>query len=410
MSNLANQFRLLSLILVLLMLFVGMTGCNIFRGSSSDDESKEKIVLNYTEEVSIQTLWTKRIGKGLGKKFVEIQPAIVADLVLVADAYGTLVALNRFNGDEVWRTQVGRPDARNFFDFTNRSDPSFVSGGVSVGRGKVFVGTVRGYLIALALKDGSEVWRKLLSGEVLAPAAVADDVVVVQTGDGKMYALELEDGETRWIFSTQNPVLSLRGTGTPAIDNGQAVAGFANGLVAAVDLTTGAPAWEQRVTLPEGTTELERIVDVDGTPLVLPRLVYAASHQGRVRAMIRESGDIFWEASEPSHRAVAAGFDSVYVVRDDDEIVALQQDNGNEIWRQGSLIDRALTDPLTYSNYLLVGDESGTVHVLAQTDGRLLTSTKVGASVQSPLIVEDGVVYLLNTHGQLRALRISGAE
>lgn len=367
-------------------------------------------LVDFVPEVVFDRVWSRKIGRGLGKKYIEITPAIVAERVLVADAYGTVMALNRFDGNLIWRTRVGRPDRKGLFDLNNRSDPSFVAGGIGIGEGLMFLGTVRGDIIALDIGDGKEIWRTQLSGEILAPAVADEDIVAVQTSDGKLYALEVANGDVRWVFDTQDPILTLRGTGSPVIDRGHVFAGFANGLVASVEIASGYPAWEQRVALPEGTSELERMVDVDGRPLVLERAVYAVSHQGKLRALSIADGTILWEKDEPSHHSLAEGYDLLFVVRDDDVVVAAEQNGGNEVWRQEGLFKRVLSDPLAYSNYIVMGDEKGYVHVLAQSDGRMLGRHKLGKSLRSPMIEEAGIVYAMNRKGTLAALRISRIE
>ena len=400
-------------LLCFLVLLTFLGGCSIFRGNRADktpDEGDPAPLVEFTPEIKVERVWSKTIGKGLGRKYVEITPAIVADRIFVGDAYGLVFALDRLTGDVIWRTEVGNPDRRNWLDLSNRSDPSFVSGGVGVGAGKVFIGTVRGELIALNVDDGSEIWRETLSSEILAPAVAASDVVVVQTADGKMYALESESGDTRWTFDTQDPIVSLRGTASPVLSDGLAYAGFANGLLAAVDLDSGFPVWEQRLPIPEGTSELERINDVDGRPLVLGQVVFAANHQGTIQARRRNDGFMLWEKPDPSFHALAEGLDLVFVVTDNDVVVAAQQESGNEAWKQEAFQNRVLTDPLAFHNYIVVGDDKGYLHVIAQSDGRLLGRYDIGSSIRSPMVEEDGVFYALSNKGKLEALRISRIE
>lgn len=405
-----NRVWISTLVLVIVIGLLG--GCGFFKtGSKSDKEDVVKLSLDYDAEVKLSVQWSRKIGKGLGKKYVKNTPAIAADRIFVADAYGLVVALNRFNGDRIWDAQIGKPDRRRLLDLTDRSDASFVAGGVGVGRGLVLVGTVRGHLVALSITDGTEVWRQLLSGEVLAPAAVASEVIIVQTGDGKMSALEVEDGATRWTFVTQPPALLLRGTASPALSPPYVISGFANGSVAAVEIASGLPVWEQRVTLPEGTTDIDRMVDVDGSPIIIERFVYAANHQGKVRAMNRESGDIIWEAAEPSFHALAHNADHIFVVRDDNEIVAIHRESGDELWRQPKLQSVTLTDPLVYEDYLVVADHKGFIHVLAQDDGRLVGSRRLGKSFRTPLVnAGDDVFYALDDAGKLQAVSITILE
>lgn len=405
-----NRVWISTLVLVIVIGLLG--GCGFFKtGSKSDKEDVVKLSLDYDAEVKLSVQWSRKIGKGLGKKYVKNTPAIAADRIFVADAYGLVVALNRFNGDRIWDAQIGKPDRRRLLDLTDRSDASFVAGGVGVGRGLVLVGTVRGHLVALSITDGTEVWRQLLSGEVLAPATVASEVIIVQTGDGKMSALEVEDGATRWTFVTQPPALLLRGTASPALSPPYVISGFANGSVAAVEIASGLPVWEQRVTLPEGTTDIDRMVDVDGRPIIIERFVYAASHQGKVRAMNQESGDIIWEAAEPSFHALAHNADHIFVVRDDNEIVAIHRESGDELWRQPKLQSVTLTDPLVYEDYLVVADHKGFIHVLAQDDGRLVGSRRLGKSFRTPLVnAGDDVFYALDDAGKLQAVSITILE
>lgn len=404
------RFNQLTCFVLLLTL---VSSCSIFRGKRADDardSGDPAPLVEFAPEIVVERVWSKTIGKGLGRKYVELTPAIVADRLYVADAYGLVLALDRFSGKVIWRTEVGTPDRRSWLDVSNRSDPSFVSGGIGVGSGKVFVGTVRGELIALDVGDGTELWRETLSSEILAPAVADFGVVVVQTADGKMYALESETGKSRWVFDTQDPIVSLRGTASPVLNAGFAYAGFANGMLASVELESGLPRWQQRLSIPEGTSELERINDVDGRPLVLGQTVYAVNHQGAMQARRRSDGFMLWEKPDPSFHALAEGLDLVFVVRDDDVIVAAQQQSGNEAWKQESFYKRILTDPLAYHNYIVLGDSDGYLHVIAQSDGRHLGRYKLGSSIRSPMVEEDGIFYALSNRGKLEALRISRIE
>ncbi|MBN0495508.1 PQQ-binding-like beta-propeller repeat protein, partial [Pseudomonas aeruginosa] len=94
--------------------------------------------------------------------------------------------------------------------------------------------------------------------------ATNGDVVVVQTQDDKLIGLDAASGDQRWIYERTVPVLTLRGTGAPLIAGNMALAGLASGKVVAVDLQRGLPIWEQRVAIPQGRSELDRVVDIDG--------------------------------------------------------------------------------------------------------------------------------------------------
>lgn len=377
---------------------------------STAKQDKPLPLVNFSPEVRVDLLWSKNIGSGLGKKSIEITPAVRGDRVFAADAYGVVEARNRLDGDIIWRTRVGKPAKKNVFNLNNRSDNAFLSAGIEVDTDNVFVGTVDGELIALNVADGSEHWRKQLTSEILAAPTSSSGIVVVPTNDGKLYALETDSGESHWTYSAQDPIITLRGTASPVISGGIVYAGFSNGMLYAINLQTGALLWEQVVAVPRGTSELERITDVDGTPLVATQIVYAGAHQGVVRAINRSDGTSIWEAPEPTHHALVQGYGFIFVVTDDDDVIALEATSGREIWRQSSFLRRKLSDPVAYSNYLLIGDFKGYIHVVAQSDGRLLGRYRGGSAYRSGMIASDGIVYSLADNGKLSAFKLALIE
>ena len=402
------------LILIMVTVTILITGCSAFSWlpfvDAKDPErikvDKPTPLLDFEEEGRLVEEWSQKVGRGLGRKYVRLSPAFAADRIYVADAYGLVMALNRFNGAKQWEVRIGRPQRKAFLDLTDRSDPSFVSGGVGVGQGLVLVGTTNGVVVALSAENGEERWRSVLSGEVLASPAFGRDVVVVQSSDGRVYALELESGQKRWVFNSVDPIVTLRGTASPTVNSGIAYAGLANGTVVAIDLQSGQVEWESRIALPEGTSELERMVDVDGRPLVENGLVFAASHQGNTRALRQTDGSPIWEIKESSFHALDSGYGLIYVVTDEDSVVAIDQSRAETAWRQDLLKRRVLTDPLVFGNYVLVGDSDGYLHVIAQSDGRFVARRKIGSGIRSPMVQSDGLIYVLDRKGKLAALSI----
>lgn len=408
-----RRFPLLALVVLTTL---ALHGCSAFsflpwvdkadRKSKEKDKVKPAELVDFNAEAQLKRLWRADIGRGLGRKYLQLAPVAVADRIYAADAYGSVVALDRFNGKRLWSATIGEPDDRPFFQFWDRRDPSFVSGGVGAGGGRILLGTVRGEIIALDAGDGRELWRTQVSSEVLSRPAAGSDVVIAQTSDGRLLALEAADGTQRWSFDSQVPLLTLRGTAAPLLEGGLVFAGFGDGNVSAVDEASGAPLWKQRIMLPKGRTELDRMVDVDGTPLFAGGLLYAVSFQGRLKALQPQDGSVVWELEASSYRDLAEGYGHIYMVAEDDVVMAVAQRSAAVVWRQEALKNRRLTSPVAFGNYVLVGDAEGYLHVLAQSDGRFVARRKIGDSLRSPVLEVDDVVYVLAVDGRLEALEI----
>ena len=107
-----------------------------------------------------------------------------------------------------------------------------------------------------------------VTSEVVAQPIANEDIVVVQTVDDKVTALDNVSGEQRWIYESTQPPLTLRGTSRPVFTPADTVvAGFSNGTLVSVSADDGVWRWEERVAVPEGRYDIDRVIDIDGDRL-----------------------------------------------------------------------------------------------------------------------------------------------
>lgn len=159
--------------------------------------------------------------------------------------------------------------------------------------------------------------------------------------------------------------------------------------------------------LPEGRSELERMVDVDTKPLLVGGAVYIGSYHGRVKSLSRRDGRALWELEMSTFLDLAEGYSQVYSVDEDDVITAIDQQTGEVAWVQEDFKRRQLSPPVAFSNYLAVGDAEGYLHVIAQRDGRHLGRRKLdGDGIRTVGVVADTTLFVLGNSGGLHALEI----
>ena len=78
-------------------------------------------------------------------------------------------------------------------------------------------------------QDGKELWRSQASSEILTPPVTDGNMLIAQTGDGRIAGYDFKSGERQWFHQTTLPRLTLRGTSRPYINQGFVFTGFANG-------------------------------------------------------------------------------------------------------------------------------------------------------------------------------------
>lgn len=368
-----------------LALAVLAAGCS----SNSKKELPPAELTQFTEEVVLKKLWSRSIGDGQGDTFNMLVPAIENDRIYAADVTGVVMSLDRNNGDVAWKKDLELP----------------VSGAVGVGYGMVMLGTIKGDVIALDASTGEERWRSKVTSEVLAPPATNGDVVVVQTQDDRVIGLDAATGDRRWIYESTPAVLTLRGTGAPIVTNRLAVAGLSTGKVVALDTQNGVPVWEARVAVPQGRSELERVVDIDGGLLLSGGVLYVSSYQGRVAGLDLESGRVLWQRDASSYTGVAQGFGNVYVSLASGTVESVDERSSSALWSNDQLARRQLSAPEVFSSYVAVGDLEGYLHLLSQVDGRFVGRERIDSDGlrARPLVVGD-TIYVFGNSGKLEAL------
>ena len=345
----------------------------------------------FDAEVQLERSWKRNIGVGQGDLFNKLKPTVDGLTLYAADAKGRVVAMDRDTGSVNWQVKLKEP----------------LSGAVGAGGGRVMLGTLNGNVIVLDESDGSELWRAQVSSEVLAAPQTNGDVVVVQTQDDKLVALDIGTGEQRWLYESSLPVLTVRGHSAPVVTLHRVYAGLASGRVVALDAQNGIPQWEQRIAQPQGRSELERMVDIDGRLLLDDQTLYAATYQGNLVALDSETGNIRWQRPTSSHAGPAVGFGSVYLSQAGGTLEAYDQGRATPLWTNDSLQRRQLTGPVAFSSYVAVADFEGYVHLLAQTDGRLVGRVRVDSKgVRVAPVVQGDTLYIYGNSGDLAAYQL----
>lgn len=372
------------------LLAAGLAGCGLpDRLAGGEDHALEvSELVDFEASVEVDMRWRRRVGTGVDDQFLKLRPVHAGGRVFAAGHDGEVVACDEQTGDVVWKVETEAP----------------LSGGPGAGEGLVVVGTIDGEVIALDATRGAALWRARVSSEVLAPPLVAREVVVVRTGDGKLFGLARQSGRRIWAYDRTMPVLTLRGTGSPALFEDTIIAGFDGGRVVAISLADGQTRWENSVAVPSGRSELERIVDIDADLLIADDTVYVVTFQGQVTAMDARIGAILWRRDMSSHAGMGLDTANLYVSDDMSHVWALARSSGASIWRQQRLQGRALGAPVRFGDHVVVADAEGYVHWLRREDGQFAARIRVREGVLAPPVVAGDAVYVLDRGGTLSAL------
>lgn len=376
-------------ILPLFALFLLLSACS----STKDKDEEERVakLVDFDKTIKVERLWSKAAGSDKGRKYTKIVPVLVDGVIYTADIKGRVFAFDAETGKRKWK-------AKTDFAF---------AGATGAGNGLVLAGTVDGQVVALNADDGELLWNTEVSSEVVAPPATNGVIVVAQTIDAKLFALDAKTGEINWSYDHTTPVLSLRGTASPIVTPTQVICAFDNGQVVSFSSSDGSRTWEARAAQPKGKTDLERIVDIDGSPVLEAGLVYVTSYQGNVMALNRGQGREVWKKSASSFYSPAVERGRVFVSTDRSRVIAYNSANGDAVWQNEQMLNRELHAPVVFDDYIGVVDGDDYMHLLNKTDGQYVHRFKPkGDGFSAPIISDNGKIYILSDDGKLSAYRI----
>lgn len=381
--------------LIAIVLIMNLTACSTIKGwfqvDDDDDPKQPAELIDIDETIKIKKLWSHGVGDGQGDGFYKIQPGIGGEVIYVAAANGDIEAFDKRSGKSLWDAEVELP----------------LSGGVGVYGDGLLLGSSDGFVLKVDAGNGEVLWTTRLNGEVMSTPQSNGEIVLVHTLDGKLQGLDFTTGEIIWTYDSNVPVLTLRGSSSPVVNGDAAYVGFANGRVQAFDIDSGGILWEVRVAIPQGRSEIERVVDIDGSLSLVGDELFAASYQGRIVGINVADGRKLWQNDASSFSGVSQGFGNVYVADEDGTVYAYQRSGQGERWQQPALAYRGLSRPTPVSSYLAVADKEGYVHFMSQVDGQMVGRVKAdGDGVRADMLSEDNVLYVYGNSGDLIAYEI----
>ncbi len=374
-----------------------LSGCSLFSGE--EDVVKMSPLPTVENQFTPSTAWDVSVGSGIGDFYSNLHPAYADSVVYAADRKGTVKAVNADDGKEVWSVNLAEKDGW----FSRK--PALLSGGLTIAGGHVYVGSEKAQVYALDAGTGAIVWQTTAAGEVLSRPTASDGLVLVHTSNGQLQALDENSGVVKWTVNLDMPALSLRGESAPAVAFGAAIVGGDNGRVSAVLMQQGQLIWQQRISQATGTTEIDRLSDVDTTPVIVNGVVYALAYNGNLTALDLRSGQILWKRELGSVNDFIVDGNRIYIADQNDRVLALTTDGGVTLWTQSDLLHRLLTAPALYNGSLVVGDSEGYLHWINPEDGRFMAQQKADSSgfLTEPVVADgklliqakDGTVYAI---------------
>lgn len=253
---------------------------------------------------------------------------------------------------------------------------------------------------------------------VLPPAQVNADWVQAGGTANKSYGhLALANNPSRaWSSSIAGSSERRRLADAPVIGGGRLYSVDTDGMVHAFDAQSGSRVWSHRMEV-EGNL---KDAAFGGGVSYFSNRVFATNGVGEVIALDASTGSEIWskQPAGPLRGAPTLAFNLVFVMTQDNQILALNQSDGEIVWQETGSSTQAgvfgVAAPTAGQGTVVAGYSSGELAAYRYENGRLLwadalartsISTEVGSltDIDADPIIDEGRVYALGQGGRMAA-------
>ncbi|MFT6834493.1 MAG: outer membrane protein assembly factor BamB [Francisellaceae bacterium] len=382
---------------ILIALFLALSGC----GGTSNVIPPAKLI-KFKPLVIVKESWSKGVGDGEDGEYLSFSPVLRNGILYTAGYNGEVTAVNSRNGKEIWSSDL---------DLKLSSTPLVTDE-------HVYVGSMFGKLAKLDINTGKldklnnseKDWIINVPSSVFSAPVFYEGSIVLNTLNGEVSAYDSSTGKLKWSQVVGTPPLMLTGNSSPIISNSgkRVYIGMDNGELWALNLETGNKLWDIPIAIPEGGSDISRMVDIVGTPIEENGIIYVASYQGNVAAINSENGAIIWKKKMSTYGSIAISYDTIYITNSESYVIALDKSNGSMKWQQKILEGRGVTAPVVVHDYITVSDFEGYMHFFKQTTGKYSARIKIGGDgISSQAISNGNIAYVQTNNGTLAAVRIN---
>lgn len=250
-------------------------------------------------------------------------------------------------------------------------------------------------LYAINRADGTQRWQyptdAPLNATFLGQPVEGEGLVYIGASNGNVYALDIETGSLRWIFTADSAPTAI-----PVLDEGTLYIGTGRGEVYAINARSGEPLWKEPYRAGDYITG--RIVKADD-------LLLFGTNGGTVHAITASGGRRRWAINLPNpvydSQPVYAN-NSVYVASND-QLIALNPTSGAVRWTRRFTTELRLA-PAADENYVVVITRESRIF-LFDHNGRLLAGDKTPVQTRyEPLVapvIHKGELWVSTRRGTL---------
>lgn len=363
--------------LLLILSALFISGCSML--SKINEKNNRKFVVNAQW---VQDTLAKKNNEF--RKINRMAPVIYKNTVVVGNSIDGLVSYDLATKNTKWRLNI----------------PYGVEASAASINDRLFVGSNNGRMYSVNLQNGEIVWTFESKSELVSEPLLDDGVLYFVSGSQALYALDAATGKQLWIHSRQDTTnsMTIRGGSKPAIANDVIYVGFSDGALVAINAKTGTEQWE--ITLNRNS----KFKDIDASPVIDGDFIYVNSYDDKVYCLSKEKGEIVWNAPYGGPTTPLVSGSHIFVTSSKGDLVALTKKDGNLVWSRKAS-EGIFSELSLYNDLIVTGETQGKLMFFNKTTGETVGSFEPGRGVFSKPSIFENLIYFISGEGNVYGLK-----
>lgn len=371
--------------------------------------NSQHIVGNLKAGGNLKEVWSQNFGKGINKRDILLPvPVTQNNRIFVMDAKGIVSAYSIFDGTELWKNSL-TTKSLGFKDTNSRAS------GLAVDNMMLYATTGFGGVYAMDAISGSPKWRKVLESPIRIAPTITQNMILVQTVDNKLYALNKITGEELWRFGVAHEDTVIAGGASPAFDAEEnvVVAGFSNGEIVVLNSLIGTPLWSHMLVSNKQVSSTTELNSITSYPIVENGTIYAISNSNVMVALDLRTGDTLWQNEIGSTQNMLLVGDYLFTISNKNVLYAVDKNDGTIIWslnmkdyldveEQDGEVYAA--DPIMIDGNILLAFSNGKVFKINASKGKVAAKTDLNMDISNGLIVVNKHVITISDNADIYTL------
>ena len=361
-----------------------------------------------------EVAWKWNKAKGSGKNRALVVPPVAADgRIFILDADQTVFAVDANSGSTLWKKELSSG---------NKRDRRAFGGGLAVAGEKLIVASGFGFLSALDVTSGNEIWKRETEAPMTGSPAISGDRIFIVSNNNEFSALSLDDGSIQWTDQAIAETARVLSSPSPAAIDEMVVTPYSSGEVIAYLPSNGRRLWTDSLTRANRFTPISAINDIASRPVLSAGMVYASSQSGVLAAIDGRTGNRVWALPFGTTQAPVLTSEFLFAVGVDGQLICVEAVTGRIVWvtqlpnfknmeKRKNRISYA--GPILASNRLVTVSSDGRLSAYSPQNGELVEEVdlvrvgRFGADAGFFLepIAYDGRIILLADNGTLFSIR-----